>query len=503
MIIGNVTINYNATHITSNQNITLAPDVIENDPKYYIGFYEYTVLKNGSPAFSVGRIAFSMNPILFNQSSFINVSSLGLSPGDTVQVNLKFWAVHKTTSAELSYNFSTQTVTYDPNIQATNYIKVSRRKRNIAQLPSASVPAGHLDTNHGTYSSTKDSDHVIAPVPDILRDDGSVLRIHKDHGPYWSRIIGGLDINYTYRLYYTHGYTLGGYKNSSAFRSVYKTIHNQGTNSVTSFVGNVLHQVNAYAGGTWGDRYAYVYKARTDGSDGAFYSSNGITKFDMASETSVRDPAGFRSLYTHSGASVVNNFGLFGYIASSGSGGQIEEHDLTTDVLSPLGLTVPTNGVNCSTGKEAGYFYSGSGLNKLVFATKTVASIGVGVAAGAGSSSCIPTKRYYHYHDVSSSSLIKLDELTETITGAASKTYGFFEESWQMGEDNGFSVGVYGNGGQNREIHVMSLDTNTMSLRGSAPGNVSGLSTSANVSAAGSLYASLFPNYSLTYFALV
>lgn len=505
MIVGNVTINYNATHITSDQNITLAPDVVENDPKYYIGSYEYSVRKNGTLSFSAPKTTFSLNPILFNQSSLVDISSLGLSVGDNVSISVTFYAVNRSTSAELSYNFTSQSVVYDPNIQATNYIKVSRRKRNVSQMPRASTTTDKIDVSYGSYASTNDSEHVITPVPDVLRDDGAILRIHKDKGPYWSKIVGGLDINYTYRLYYTHGYTLGGYKSSTAFRSVYKTIHNQGLNSTTSFLGNVLQQVNAYAAGAWGDRFAYVYKSRTDGSSGAFYSADGVSKFDMASETSVRDPAAFRSSYVHGpvGASVVNNYGLFGYIVSTNSGNMIEEHDLTTDVFLRLGISIANNGVNCATGKDSGFYYAGSNIHEFTFATKTASTIGISVASGSSTSSCIPSKRYYHYHAATSSALIKFDELTKTISGAAAKTYGFFEESWQTGESYAFTIGVYGNGGQNKEIHVMNLDTDTMSLKGNASGGVSGLSTSANVSAAGSLYSSLFPNYSLVHFTLV
>lgn len=505
MIIGNVTINYNATHITSDQNVTLAPDVVENDASYYIGSYEYSVLKNGTLAFSEPKTTFSLKPILFNQSSIVNISSLGMSVGDSLRINVTFYAVHKSNSSELVFNFTTQSVIYDPNIQATNYVKISRRKRNVSQIPTSSASATDIDTSYGTYSATNDSETVIAPTPDILRDDGAILRIHKDKGPYWSKIIGGLDINYTYRLYYTHGYTLGGYKNSTAFRSVYKTVHNQGSNSTTSFIGNVLQQVNAYAAGAWGDRYAYVYKSRTDGSSGAFYSADGVSKFDMASETSVRDPAAFRSSYTHGpvGASVVNNYGLFGYIASQNSGQNIEEHDLTTDVFTRIGVSVNTNGVNCATGKDSGFYYAGSTIHEFVFATKTASNLGISIGSGSSTSSCIPTKRYYHYHAVSKSSLIIFNELTKTISGSTSKTYGFFEESWQTGEEYAFAIGVYGKGGQNKEIHVMNLNTDSMFLKGNASGGVSGLSTSANVSAAGSLYSSLFPNYSLLYFTLV
>ena len=497
-VTGTVSINYNATHITSDQKITIAPDVIETDSKYYISGFKYQVLKNGAIAIDSTRTDLSLKPIVFDQSFFVDISGISLSNGNTVKVIMTFYEKPRDGGAELTYNFNSAVVTYDPNIQATNYIKISRRKRNVSQVQNV---------------QKNDSDHLIAPVPDVLADDGGILRIHKDYGPYWSKIVGGFDINYTYRLYYTHGYTLGGYKGGKAYTSVYKTIHNQGSNSTTSFLGYEMKGRNAYTGGTWGDTNAYVYSVSSDAANSGGIPSNtkNVAKFNMATETGS---ALIQSANGHYRPSVLNNFGLFGYIISNNN---TDEQDLITDTFIHFGGGIPNTGVNCSSGKEAGYLYAGGSIIKFDFASKTDSNLGISEPSGPTCNSCLPTKRFYHYHTKSANdmSLTKFDEVTNSKVSGENlpKSHDFFEESWQMGEEAAFSVGVYGgaSGGQNRDIYVVDLDTSTMTFRGIAPGpdsgvtaaGVDGLSTGANVSAAGSLYSSMFPNYSLVHYSLV
>ena len=497
-VTGTVSINYNATYITSDQKITVAPDVIENDSKYYISGFEYQILKNNSSVINAPKKNLSLKPIVFDQSFFVDISGISLTTNETLKAIIKFYEKPRDGGPELTYVFNSNIVTYNPNIQATNYIKISRRKRNVSQIQNV---------------QKNNSEHLIAPVPDVLSDDGGILRIHKDYGPYWSKIVGGFDINYTYRLYYTHGYTLGGYKGGVAYTSVYKTIHNQGSNSVTSFVGYEMKGRNAYTGGTWGDTNAYVYSVSSDSANTGGIPSNTkkVAKFNMATETGS---ALIESASSHYRPSVLNNFGLFGYIISNGI---IDEQDLITDAFSVFGSGVGNTGVNCSSGKEAGYLYAGGDIIRFDFATKSASTLGISEPSGPTCNSCVPTKRFYHYHtfDAWGLSLTKFDEVSNSkVSGEElSKPHGFFEESWQMGEENAFSVGVYGgaSGGQNRDVYYIDLDSSTMAFRGVAPGpgsgataaGVDGLSTGANVSAAGSLYSSMFPNYSLVHYSLV
>ena len=75
--------------------------------------------------------------------------------------------------------------------------------------------------------------------------------------------------NFRYRTIYTRGYVSAGYKNSSPWRNVNKTIH---STDITSNLGDMLDYSASYIGGGFSDYYHYVY-----GMSGAVGGSSTFT----------------------------------------------------------------------------------------------------------------------------------------------------------------------------------------------------------------------------------
>lgn len=506
---GSFTINQGATEFTGSSFLVF-PEISVTAPTARISSYTVTP-SIGIPVTQT----FSSATLVKDLQQSIPVSvGLGVPDGTTITVSFSV----TTESSHPSISPVTHIFT-GPSIQKnsasgfTGFSKTTRRRRKVGW-----VSGGQKEL----------AENLIVPTPRVLEDDGAFLRIDKSKGPYWAKTVGGLDVNYRYRLYYTHGYTMGGYKSGTAYNTVYKTLHNSDT---VNFVGYNIHYAVAYTGGSWGDRYAYTYRVSTASlgsipantaspsfaTGTAFYSSNLTQKFDMATESSLITNGSefFNAIFTMNrtynscSVGVVNNFGLFGYLVGNGpSGWSTEEHDLTTDTFVVLsGSNAQSNGANCATGKDGGYFHK-SGVQLFNFTTKTSSTAGTHTGDGHCSSSCAATKLFKHYHPVQglSKAMDIYDEITDTHSyDGGFKGVSMFEESYQTGEKVGFTAGTYGQASgstkQDNAVFKITYDTDSMAYLGDIPGAVTpGISTSCNVSASGAYLASILPNYSLVQF---
>jgi len=512
---GSFTINQGATEYTGS-SFLVYPDIYIDAPTARISSYTVTP-SIGIPVTQTFPASTLVKEL---KQSIQVVPGLGVADGTSVSVTFSVTTESSHPSiSPITKVFTGPSITKNSTSGFTGFSKTTRRRRKVGYL------------NGGQKEL---AENLIVPTPRVLEDDGAFLRIDKSRGPYWAKTVGGLDVNYRYRLYYTHGYTLGGYKNGTSYNTVYKTLHNSGS---VNFVGYNIHYPVAYTGGSWGDRYAYTYRVNKDtvplpantaspyqATAGHYYSSNFTQKFDMATESSlITDGTNFfdaifemNNVYAHCSIGITNNFGAFGYIVGRTSGGvfAVEEHDLSTDSFIVLSGVAGAggNGANCATGKEGGYYYNG-GTKVFEFATKTFrTATGVGNGDGHCSSSCAATKLFKHYHPIPTGSDFKSADvdLYDEITDTRTKVSGFkgdrmFEESYQTGEQYGYTVGTYGFGSgtlkQDNSIYQIVYDTDTMSRIGSIPGAVTaGISTSCNVSASGAYLASILNNYSLVQF---
>lgn len=507
---GSFTINQGATEYTGS-SFLIFPDIYTDAPTARISSYTVTP-SIGIPVTQTFPASTLVKEL---KQSIQVVPGLGVADGTSISVSVSVTTESSHPSiSPITKVFTGPSITKNSTSGFTGFSKTTRRRRKVGYL------------NGGQKEL---AENLIVPTPRVLEDDGAFLRIDKSRGPYWAKTVGGLDVNYRYRLYYTHGYTMGGYKSGTAYNTVYKTLHNSDT---VNFVGYNMHYAVAYTGGSWGDRYAYTYRVSTASlgsvpantvspsfaTGTAFYSSNLTQKFDMATESSLitNGTEFFNAIFTMNNTynscsvGVVNNFGLFGYLVgvSSSGGYATEEHDLTTDTFVVMsGSNAQSNGANCATGKDGGYFHKG-GVQLFNFATKTSSLAGSNSGDGHCSSSCAATKLFKHYHPVNglSADMDQYDEITDTSSlKSGFKTISMFEESYQTGEQRGFTVGTYGQASgstkQDNAIFRIVYDTDSMSYLGDIQGAVTaGISTSCNVSASGAYLASILNNYSLVQF---
>ena len=76
---------------------------------------------------------------------------------------------------------------------------------------------------------------------------------------------------YKYRTIYTHGYVLGGYKDSSPWKNANRTIH---ATDITTNLGDKLDYGASYANGGFSDYNAYVYGVADSFSGGSYYTTS-------------------------------------------------------------------------------------------------------------------------------------------------------------------------------------------------------------------------------------
>ena len=85
--------------------------------------------------------------------------------------------------------------------------------------------------------------------------------------------------SFRYRTIYTRGYVAAGYRNSSPWQNVNRTVH---STDITTNLGDILDRSAGYIDGGWSDYYAYCYNMTNGintGSAGTYTSS-----YNMATE---------------------------------------------------------------------------------------------------------------------------------------------------------------------------------------------------------------------------
>jgi hypothetical protein len=328
-------------------------------------------------------------------------------------------------------------------------------------------------------SSPSLGDQFVSPMGKIYVWDGSWTTRGDTRNP------NPFTNSFKYRSVYTRGYLLGGYKDSSPWKNVNRTVH---STDITTNLGDMLDYGASYAYGGYSDFNSYVY-----GVDNAFPGSGTYTSsVSMITETGRSHSSSWDTKTTRGQVACMMNSSLtIGYI-TAGESTATDKHNYVTEIMYSAGSVQPgpTGGSSygnaaCWFGEFKGWVWASGGSN-LTFATESWSAGGTTVGTD-GWGKALSTKHGFAYIKNGGNCVTSSYKINDT-TGAQIRTdmsvqYSG-EENYETGQNWGYCLGHY-NGAQNNNTYKINSLTDTVTDLGSdsEPKGHAGASSGANSSA--------------------
>lgn len=290
---------------------------------------------------------------------------------------------------------------------------------------------------------------------------------------------------FKYRSIYTRGLVSGGYKDTSPWRNVNRTVH---STDVTTNLGDIIDQAAAYVDGSYSDYHQYIYATSPSWPGTGNYTSS----INMATEAGRTNQSSWNTTQSY------GNYGDAGVIINSnltlawivGDQTIIDKHNLVTETMYAAGTggsNVGTAGdwVCCWYGENYGWVKHSSNGNrnhKLFFPTETWSAAGLTVGTD-GWGKALKTKDGYAYVKNGGNITASAYKVNDT-TGSNIRTDLSFnnagEENYQNGQNWGYCLGEY-NGAQNNNTYKVTHGTDVYTVLGSAsqPKGHDGMSSAA------------------------
>ena len=302
-----------------------------------------------------------------------------------------------------------------------------------------------------------------------------------------------------YRSILTHGFMVGGYKGSNAWRSVNKTWHASDT---TIYCGEQIARGASYVDGVFGDYYGYVMGVSDSFQGSSLYVSsynlhNGVQRGQFATaferfgsgDISQANAAARTGNYGYQGYSPLNDGLTYGTDADpQGTGGWTmkaarnnhncassqaytcgytygggtnvveklhfpsETNYRTTDLPGSPGATAAVGGQNVN------YISNGTTGNQWFMTTSndsftTWTWTGAPGTTGGGNNHALMSKYDKFYWGYDGSNFYKFNEGSPpAYVAVVAKASYSTEENYQMGQDSGYMIGMYDSQQNNRTI---------------------------------------------------
>jgi hypothetical protein len=302
---------------------------------------------------------------------------------------------------------------------------------------------------------------------------------------------------FKYRSIYTHGYVSGGYKDTSPWRNVNRTVHSTDT---TTNLGDIMDQAAAYTDGSYNDLYQYIYATSASWPGTGSYTSS----ISMVTETGRTNQSSWnltQNMTQYGDVGVVINSNLtMAWII--GNQTQFDKHNLVTETMYAAGTGgsggTPGDFIAAWYGERYGWIkhsYEGNRNLKLEFATETWSAGGLNVGTD-GWGKALPTKDGYAYvKNVGNigTSAYKINDNTGSNIRTDLNFNNAGEENYETGQNWGYCLGEY-NGAQNNNTYKVTHGTDTYTVLGSGaqPKGHDGMSSAATATASVTFAGSLF-----------
>lgn len=277
--------------------------------------------------------------------------------------------------------------------------------------------------------------------------------------------------SFLYRTIYTKGYMSGGYKNSSPWRNVNKTIH---ATDMTTNLGDKLVYSSSYIGGGFSDYRTYIYPS----TGGVQQSGTIVESMSMSTETmSALDAARYlKTTRTDCEALMTPSLGS-AYIVGGGSTA-VDRHNYSTDTMVYAGSVASSplsggtaGGLGSFFGQFKAWISQGAG-SSFTWATETWATGGMSWGTD-GQPKGLSSKHGHGYGSIGSYSgninLYKFSEATGSNLATITRAKNNGEENWQIGQNWGYMLGAYDSSplGQNNDAERINYLTDTYTKLGS------------------------------------
>lgn len=273
--------------------------------------------------------------------------------------------------------------------------------------------------------------------------------------------------SFKYRTIYTRGYVSAGYRNSSPWRNVNRTVH---TTDVSTNLGDILDYTSSYINGSWSDYYHYVYG---NGSQAVGGSSTYTSSISMITEANRTHTSNWDTKYSRGDTGVIINPGLSIAYITGGGYSNTDKHNLVTEVMYAADST-PANPVagGAATsffGSKYGWVSNGSNA-ALNWSTETWSS-GLASIGGDGHGKSLSSKHGWGYVKIGSYASSNVLQKMNDLTGATLSTSVYSpdvagEENFEVGQNWGYCLGNY-NGTQNNNSYKVNYITDAVTVGGS------------------------------------
>ena len=321
---------------------------------------------------------------------------------------------------------------------------------------------------------------------------------------YWAFDPGNTDWS-TARIW-THGYVAGGYKSSSAWRTVNRTVH--GTD-VTTNIGDIIDRSGGYFAGSWNDITHFCHSF-----DNSFRASSNYTSaYNMATESGRTHQGSWDMTVNRNSMGSFQDHVFAGgnsYLYGGGNS-RTDVMNLTTEVMRTSafppdlydGGDDPTWG---GSGRTKGWKKRGDTWSRQGFWWQTETWMSWAHAPGGDGWKKILSTMIGHMYVGTGNNNQNGNQKCDDTTGVSTRCLDFGrtgEENFQMGMRKGYMLGNY-NGSQNNNTYKVNYNTDQYNnLGGTTEPKGHGGMSSAHCASASSVtsqaasydYGTNIPNY--------
>ena len=315
---------------------------------------------------------------------------------------------------------------------------------------------------------------------DRYSEDYSVDAVLKSDGTnaYWS--LGGGDGNaWAMARIWTHGYVGGGYRSSSPWNNVNRTVHSTDT---STNLGDILDRSGAYMAGSWNDKRHFFHSMENTYRGSSNYTSG----FSMTSESGITHQSAWDMTVNRGSMGSFQDHVFSGANSYLTGGGNSRSHvfNLATEVMRTSGFPPnqgdggadPTWGGN---GRLRGWHKRSGTRESLNFATESWSDWDNG-PSGDGWKKMLSTM-IGHFYCGTGNNNQNGNARIDDMSGVQLKTMDFGrmgEENFQMGMRKGYCLGNY-NGAQNNNTFKVNYQTDGVTNLGATaePKGKSGMSS--------------------------
>ena len=302
----------------------------------------------------------------------------------------------------------------------------------------------------------------------------------------WERISSQQSANlaFKYRQIIAYGYLAGGYKDSSPWKNVHKTV---AATDQTSHVGQLLDYPVSYTKGACSKTILFVFSSNSDNAWKGPDTVHGTytSAVNMSNDTGYANQTKFNLFNARSDLAVMFKETEMAYIVAGGTT-SVEKFNLANETnITGFNLTSfnSSEGASAFSDENNGYAYnSGNGV-KFSFSTETFSNGSVWGAHGQQKGISSKVGKGYAGNEGSYNGGYNLRRWTtsnDTNIGTVAKPHANCgEENFTMGQDWQYMLGNYDGTGQNNTSwkFYYASDTGSNSVQGLAPGVNAGTSS--------------------------